>query len=184
MLISNGSLLEVQAGAKDSVGTRMYRFPSEGKNDFETLYYDSSLNALVILCKTCSHEKGQGSRTAYRFDLDRNKFDTGALYTISTDSVKTRLKMSDATFKPSAAALHPIDKKLYILSSAGQILVITDNKGKVLEAYNLNPDRNPQAEGITFAQNGTMFMSNEGKYGKATLHIYPYKDPSIARIQP
>ena len=89
------------------------------------------------------------------------------------------MKTNDATFKPSAAAIHPIDKRLYILSSAGQLLVITDNMGKVLEAYNLNPDRNPQAEGIAFSPEGTLFISNEGKYGKATLQIFPYKKKPV-----
>ncbi len=175
VLISNGTLLAVPKNAKDTSGTRSYPFWSEEKNDFESLYYDATINGLVMLCKTCEHEKGQGVRTAYRFNLNNKTFDSAALYTISTDSVKTAVKKSDATFKPSAAAIHPIDKRLYILSSAGQLMVITDTRGKVLEAYNLNPDRNPQAEGLAFAPNGTMFISNEGKYGKATLHIYPYK---------
>ncbi len=174
-LISNGTILAVPARAKDSTGTRAYPFWSEDENDFETLYYDASANGLIMICKSCAAEKGQHVRTAYRFNLATKQFDSSAFYTISSDSVKAAVKNNDASFKPSAAAIHPVDKRLYILSSAGQIMVITDTQGNVLEAYNLNPDRNPQAEGIAFAPNGTMFISNEGKYGKATLHIYPYK---------
>ena len=180
VLISNGTILAVGPNAKDSTATRAYPFWLEGSNDFEALYYDPAIRGLVMLCKSCAHEKGRGVRTAYRFDLQSRRFDSSELYTISSDSVKAAVKKTDATFKPSAAAIHPVDKRLYILSSAGTLMVIADTKGRVLEAYNLNPDKNPQAEGLTFAPNGTMFISNEGKYGKATLHIYPYKGQKVA----
>jgi len=184
VLISDGTILAVPKNAKDSTGTKVYRFWSDQNNDFETLYHDPSVNGLIILCKTCEHEKGLNARTAYRFDLAGRRFDSTEFYIISSDSVKAAVKSNDAKFRPSAAAIHPIDKRLYILASAGQLLVITDTRGKVLEAYNLNPDRNPQAEGIAFAPNGTMFISNEAKYGKATLQVFPYKNPGAARKKP
>jgi hypothetical protein len=175
VLISDGTILAVPPNTKDSTGTEVYPFWSKEKNDFEAMYYDPSVNGLIILCKSCAHEKGQGSRTAFRFDLSAKKFDSTMFFEISTDSVKAAVKNNDASFKPSAAAIHPIDKRLYILASSGQLLVITDTRGKVIEVYNLNPDRNPQAEGIGFSPNGTMFISNEGKYGKATLQVFSYK---------
>jgi len=67
---------------------------------------------------------------------------------------------------------------LYILSSAGQILVITDLAGKVSQAYRLNPDKFPQAEGIAFAPNGDMYIANEAKYGKAVLLVFKYNRKS------
>ena len=84
------------------------------------------------------------------------------------------MKNDDAKFEPSAAAIHPISKRLYILSSAGQLLVITDTRGQVLEAYDLNPDVFPQAEGIAFAPNGDMYITNEGKFGPPTLLRFAY----------
>jgi uncharacterized protein YjiK len=175
VLVSNGTIVAVPPNATDSAGTIAYPFWSKEKNDFETMYYDSIANGLIILCKSCAHEKGLGTRTAYRFDLSNKKFDSTMFYTINSDSVKAAVKNNDASFRPSAAAIHPIEKRLYILASSGQLLVITDTRGAVIEAYNLNPDRNPQAEGIAFSPNGTMFISNEGKYGKATLQVFSYK---------
>jgi uncharacterized protein YjiK len=181
VLISDGSILEVPLKVKDSSQTRMYPFWLEGKNDIETLYYDSSANGLIMICKTCGHEKGEDIRTAYRFDLASKKFDSSVFYTINSKDVKGLLKDDDVKFRPSAAAINPIDKQLYILSSAGQVLVITDIKGVVLEAYKLHPDWHPQAEGIAFTPKGTMFISNEGKYGTPTLQIYTYKQQLTAK---
>jgi uncharacterized protein YjiK len=174
VLISNGTLLEVPLKVNDSEHTSVHSFWLPGKNDFETLYYDSAANGLIILCKTCADEKGKEIRTAYRFDLAGKKFDSSAFYTINEEDVKALLKDDDIEFKPSAAAINPKDKRLYILSSAGQLLVIADTKGRVMEAYRLHPDHHPQAEGIAFTPKGTMFISNEGKYGAPMLQIYPY----------
>jgi uncharacterized protein YjiK len=175
LLMSKGVLIEVPQGAKDSTGVKQYDIGLSGSNDFETLYYDPSANSLVLLCKTCAHEKGSGVRTAFRFDLRSRTFEKNAFFTISRGQVKNLLKNADAKFEPSAAAIHPVSKRLFILSSAGQLLVITDTRGQVVEAYSLNPDLYPQAEGIAFAPNGDMYISNEGKYGKPTLYYFPFQ---------
>ena len=174
LLGSAGVIYEVPL-SKDTGGVHSYTFPSEEKNDFETLYYDPSVNGLVMLCKSCASDKGKGHRSAYLFNLETRQFDTTAFYTIATDDIKKLVKDNDAKFEPSAAAIHPINKRLYILSSAGTLLVITDTRGKAIAGYNLNPDDYPQAEGIAFAPNGDMFISNEGKHGKPTLKVFRYQ---------
>jgi uncharacterized protein YjiK len=176
LLSSRGAITEVNANAtaRDSNSVKVYELPQPGKNDFETIYYDPTVKGLVILCKSCAFEKGQHTRSAFRFDLETRRFDTSAFFNISTEDVKKLLKDDNAKFDPSAAAIHPVDKRLYILSSAGTLMVVADTRGKVIEAYNLNPDKFPQAEGIAFAPNGEMFISNEGKYGKPTLSIFPF----------
>ena len=181
LLKSKGELVELNEKAKDTAGVITYTIPVQGANDFETLYYDPSVESLVVMCKSCDFEKGTGVRTAYRFDLKTKTFDSTAFYTISKDDVKMALKSGNAKFDPSAAAIHPLNKRLYILSSAGNLLVITDTRGKVAEAYELNPDIFPQAEGIAFAPNGDMYITNEAKYGKATLLHFPYKPASATK---
>ena len=173
MLSSKGIIFEVQR-RKDSIPVRSYTFPSSDQNDFETLYYDPSVNSLIMVCKKCPVDKGKDMRTAYRFDLAKKQFDSAAYYTFSTVDVKKLLKDDNAKFEPSAAAIHPINKRLYVLSSAGNLLVIADTRGKIIEAYELNPEQFPQAEGIAFAPNGDMFISNEGKYGAPTLQEFKY----------
>ena len=174
VLISDGTIISMPLHVADSSKTVVYPSPFRGKNDFETMYYDPGANGLIVICKECEAEKGQKKRNAYRFDLGGKTFDDAPFYSISTTDVKNLVKNDDAEFKPSAAAIHPIEKNLYILASAGSLLVITDTKGKVLEAFNLNPDKFPQPEGIAFSPNGTMYISNEGKYGKPGLLIFPY----------
>lgn len=175
LLMSKGIIVEVPDAAKDTSNIKTYDLGLSGKNDFETMYFDSSKKSLVIMCKECAQEKGEGIRTAFRFDLASRTFDSTEFYTIKKEEVRALANNADAKFDPSAAAIHPLNKRLYILSSAGNLLVVADTQGKVFEAYNLNPDVFPQSEGIAFAPNGDMLITNEGKVGDPTLLRFPYQ---------
>lgn len=176
LLSSKGTIYEVGNKKQDSTDVQAYPFWSTDRNDFETLYYDPAMEGLIMICKTCDADKGKQIRSAYRFDLATHQFDSSAIFTISTEEIRKLMKDNDIEFDPSAAAIHPLNKRLYILSSAGNLLVITDNRGKVIEGYHLNPVDHPQAEGLCFAPNGDMYISNEGKYGKPTLQIFHFKN--------
>jgi uncharacterized protein YjiK len=173
-LVSNGTIVSVKR-SDSGLLVNQYPFPSGGKNDFETLYYDPSLKGLVMLCKRCASEQGQHKRFAYRFDLETNQFDAQPVFSINTEEVKQDLKDGKIEFNPSAAAISPVDHNLYVLSSSGHLLVICDTRGKVKSVYRLNPGFYPQAEGIAFASNGDMYISNEAKLGKPSLLKIVYK---------
>jgi uncharacterized protein YjiK len=172
LLSSKGIIYEVDPKNQDTV--RSYSFWSTDQNDFETIYYDPSAKGLIMICKTCPSDKGKDMRSAYRFDLETKRFDSSAYFTYSTSDVKKLVNDDDAKFDPSAACIHPINKRVYILSSAGNLLAIADNRGKIIEAYKLDPQQFPQAEGIAFAPNGDMYISNEGKNGSPTLQVFKY----------
>ena len=175
LLSSKGIIYEVQKNVTDTTAVQSYSFWSDQQNDFETLYFDPTSNGLIMVCKSCASDKGKQVRSAFRFDLQSHQFDSSVFYQIRTEDVRKNMKNDDVKFDPSAAAIHPLNKRLYILSSAGNILVIADTRGKVIEGFHLNPDDHPQAEGITFAPNGDMFISNEGKFGNPTLQKYSYQ---------
>ena len=174
VLISDGTIVEVNP-SDSGLNVKKYPFWSSKKNDFETLYYDSAANGLVILCKFCREGNYEITPAAFRFDLAGKQFDTQPYYTIPSKEVMDRLKDGRVDFKPSGAAIHPLEKRLYILASAGNLLVVTNLKGKVEEVFRLNPTLYPQPEGIAFAPNGDMYVSNEAKLGKPTLLRIAYK---------
>lgn len=174
LLISDGEIMEVPDYAKgDATGTIIGQIGGK-HNEFESLYYDKAANSLIMLCKSCHHEKDL-LRTAYKFDLAAKKFSDTAFFTISIPDIAAKLKEKEVKFFPSAAAIHPVQNKLYIVSSIGKLLVITDLKGKVEEVFALDPSLFRQPEGIAFAPNGDMFISNEGGDGTATLLKFVYK---------
>lgn len=182
VLSSDGTVTET---IRDSSGLRTQSYHLEVPHapvtkkddpgvDFETIYYDSSAHGLILLSKNIKGESKEGVRSAWRFDLGTRTFDKEPFYKFRLEDVNKALKDGQVEFKPSAAAIHPGDHRLYVLSSAGHLLVVADLRGHVQEVYRLNPTFYPQAEGIAFAENGDMYVSNEAKLGKASLLRIPY----------
>lgn len=161
VLKSNGHLYQVTGLFTDSTDAIPYKFEHEGKDEFETLYFDSARNSMVMICKSCASDKTQGATSAYSFNMGNRTFDQAPLYKISIADIEKLADTKINQFKPSAAAIHPIEKRLYIVAAVNRLLVITDLNGKVLEAYHLKHSTFKQPEGITFAANGDMYISNE-----------------------
>jgi SdiA-regulated len=176
LLISTGQIVEIPAYSRDGDAPGTIIATMAGKNnEFESMYYDKDVNSLILLCKSCHKEKDQ-VRTAYRFDLATRQFADTPYYAIDINIIRQKLDDNRAEFRPSAAAIHPLQNKLYIVSSIGKLLVITDKKGKVEQAMPISATLFPQPEGITFAANGDMFISNEaGIEDQATLLKFRYK---------
>lgn len=177
VLESNGDLHEVTPHQKKS--TR-YKFDLEEKIEFESLVYYDQFHKLVLITK--DHALDQEGIYAYSFNLHSKQFDREPFFVIEMNEVLRKLKDLSAQFQPSAAAIHPITKKLFIIASVGKALLICTPDGKVEAAHDLNPDQFQQPEGISFAPNGDMFISNEGLNGKATFLIYPYSPSTPKNI--
>jgi uncharacterized protein YjiK len=85
------------------------------------------------------------------------------------------MKDNSIECKPSAAAINPVNGKLYIIASLSKTLLQCSVTGQLEAGYGLNPDHFPQPEGITFSPGGDLYISNEGVQGKATLLKFSYR---------
>ncbi len=157
-----------------AVAVELGKIGLSGVNDFESMYYDPTLNALVILCKNCESDNKQFV-SAYACYIDSTGFDSKPVFSISVEEVKTASPFKSGRFEPSAAAIHPVLQKLFIISSASNQLIITGLDGKLEGVYELGKKLFPQPEGITFKSNGDMYISNEGRAEKATILRFPYR---------
>ena len=126
---SSGKVYGLEAGKIDLPGT----------NDFETMYSDPARNALVIICKNCEMDDDK-TVSAFAFYPDSIGFDNKPLFTIDAAKVAGLSPFKTSKLQPSAAAIHPILQKLFILSSASNQLVIADLNGKVESVYKLSPN--------------------------------------------
>lgn len=172
MLVSAGTV--VQVDTKDSSFRTQEFSMGIAKNEFETMYMDADGKSLILLCKDCNHEKDE-VRNAYRFDLGSKTFSPEPVYTIQISDIRKILNDETAEFKPSAAGINPENGKLYIVASVGKLLVVADKNGKPEQAIRLDPVLYNQPEGMTFAPNGDLYISNEGGDGIATIFKFSYK---------
>ena len=170
VLESNGNIHRVPDNLQEK--EEEFEFFREKKIEFESLYYDKTGNRLVIISK--NQREIKDAILAYAFDLSATAFSAEPVYRIDLNKIQVQLKNITAECKPSAAAIHPVLNKLFIVASIGKALLQCTLDGEVEKVYNLNPVQFPQPEGITFAPNGDMFISNEGVNGKGTILQFPY----------
>jgi uncharacterized protein YjiK len=172
ILMSNGGVMEINSSDTNS-GPKEFILPIEGKNEFETLYRDTD-GSLILLCKQCDHEKDK-IRAAYKFDPRTDSFSKEPVYEIDITEIQKRLNDDLAEFKPSAAAVHPATGQLFVVASVGKLLAIFSKDGKLEELIRLDPMMYNQPEGMTFAPNGDLYISNEGGEGMARIYKFVYK---------
>jgi len=194
VLRSDGTLFEVSNyEATDSYTTS---YPTGiPANNSEGLCYDPDNDRLLLACKG---KIGKGrqykdQRVIYAFDLHTKTLSKEPVYdfdlkiikkfavarSINISSIRSRkrgrLPEPIIRFRTSAIAIHPLEKRLYLLSSVDRLLFVFDMKGTIEHIELLDPVLFNQAEGITFFKNGDMLITNEGQGKKPTLLRFNYR---------
>ncbi len=162
-------------------------------DDVEGLGFDRKTNRLLLACKAKTSES-KDNKLIYGFDLDSMQIIDAPVYEINLESIKSYLNQPDVqdkaeafmkffmgeegelTFAPSGIAVHPITQDVYIISSVGKLLLILNQGGAIQSIHKLDKKIHRQPEGIAFAKDGTLYIANEGKKGKAKIIRYDYKE--------
>jgi uncharacterized protein YjiK len=174
VLKSNGDLYTIKDAGADSLESVKTSFPIKGRFDFETLFLLPASGQLVLLCKTCPQQTNQVPGYLHNPETGQ-----------TIDSVSFRLDFSSlpdsfpqpgkSLLHPSGAAIHPVTGDLFILASANGLLVLADQRGTVKQSFKLDRKVFKQPEGICFAPDGGMYISNEAGTGFANIHYFPYE---------
>ncbi|WP_302039577.1 SdiA-regulated domain-containing protein [Rhodocytophaga aerolata] len=149
--------------------------PLSGKNDVEGLAYDAENNRLLLACKGISgiEKDDSGNRAVFAFDLKNNTLQPDPVFVLSVKEVK-QLTKSKESFRPSGIAIHPVNGLVYVLASVGKVLVVLNKNGSIEAVQPLPARYFKQPEGICFAPNGDLFISNEGRGSMASILRYNF----------
>lgn len=192
---STGTVYRVKDPGEEGQEVEKYNYFLDDKNDVEGLAYDPAGHRLLLACKA---EAGAGEeyelkKAIYAFDLNTFTLQEKPVYLISLADVQDYLDTAPAirkleklmdffqpgesefSFSPSGIAIHPVTGHIYIPSSVGKLLLILSPDGRVLHIEKLSKEVHAQPEGICFAADGALFISNEGKNGKAKIHRFSYR---------
>jgi len=140
------------------------------KNDAEGLAYDALNNQLLIVCKesgSIGKNKVKG-KAIYALSLDDHKLSKNPIAIIKKSEVEKYAKLEK--FKPSGLAVDPLTKDIYILASAGNLLVVLNSTYKIKAVEKLPGKIYGQPEGICFSPKGDLFISNEGGNHKPNIY--------------
>lgn len=183
ILESNGNIEKINVvprskqSVRDTILNRRTVFPGDNKlkREFESLYYDEEYKGFVMICKDCEEDDYKFT-TAWLYDPVAGSY-TPSIFKIELDPIAKKIGSEKIKFRPSAAAVNPITKDIWIVSSTNGLIVVIDHKGNMKDVYTLNTGIFNKPEGITFTPWGDLLVSNEAgdKYGSATLLIFKPK---------
>lgn len=140
------------------------------EEDPEGLCLDEQNNRLLVAIKG-NDPKAEDSKGIYGIDLSRQKMLASPVYNIDLNSAvfkEVNEEELQETFKPSEINIHPETRQIYLLEGQNPKLLILDPNGKPQEFFVLNETDFPQPEGLSFDQQGNVYISNEGS--PATIH--------------
>jgi len=144
--------------------------PLSWRNDAEGLCYDEENEQLLVVCKengSISDSKFKG-KSIFSIRLSDHYFSKTPLVTIKKKELESFKKVEK--FKPSAIAIDPLTKDVYILASVGKILIVLNPDYSIKAVIKLPSKLYAQPEGICFSQKGDLFISNEGQKDKANFY--------------
>jgi len=171
VLKSKGSIERFRFNSGDSISTEPFPIPVQGKNEFESLYYDDVLHRIMAVCKDCDQDN-KDQFTSFGFNPATNAFDT----TIIVNTEKIRDKAGETKkFKPSAAAVHPVTGELFVIASVNKLLVVFNKDHTIKTVCHLDSKTFKQPEGMTFTPKGDLLISNESAdSGSPDILIFKY----------
>lgn len=144
-------------------------FGYEGsKAEFESFYIKSSGVELVLIPKNSKKQKADGEVIGYTINCDTGQ-------PLSPEDLKIdgrRLKAAPG-IHPSAVAIQPNTKYIYLLASVERILIVLNTSHKIIAEYKLPAALFQQPEGITFDAQNNLYISNESKDALPTIIKIP-----------
>src|SRR5690606_32940917 len=153
VLQSNGTIYQVISPFDSDLESKEYPFPIKEKRDLEAIVTSQTEPYLYIFCKVCKWDAGPDKASVFRFDLTTMSYDSLPFAVLDRRDIQPLFGdgfTRTLHIQPSAAAIHPIENRLYIISSKGKWLLITDLDLTPQDAYSLDPGVFKQPEGITF----------------------------------
>jgi hypothetical protein len=167
VLKSKGVIEKFKFLSGDTLSLQSFKVPQTAKNEFETLFYDSTAHQIILMCKNCQDDNKK-QVTSWTFDPAKDSF--SSTFTFETAPIRQQLG-DDTKFKPSAAAIHPLTGEIYVMASVNHALVILNKDYSVKSIYKIDPALFNQPEGLTFTPKGDLIISNEsGEKAGSTTH--------------
>lgn len=140
------------------------------KDNIEGLVFDKKTNSLLLACKGNTDKKtAKNKREVYTFDLETKKLKEDPFFLINFEDIANFTGEDEVHFNTSGIAIHPISGEIYMIASSGKKLIVVNRDGFILDVQPLPRKIFSQPEGICFDLEGTLYISNEARGGKATI---------------
>jgi uncharacterized protein YjiK len=177
LVTSNGVIYKFDHSMKDEfVDFKMFKTFLKAENDVEGLCFDKATNSLLLACKNEPGKGNANTRAIYSFNLKKMSLERTPRFVISLKKLMQEYGFKD--FTPSGIEKNPVNGNFLVLSSNPPSIIELNPLGKILAAIRLKPKVNPQPEGITFLNDGTMLIADEGQKKSGTITVVKLRSKS------
>ncbi len=149
------------------------------RNDTEGIVYDRKTNSLLIVPKEqeLNPQASDYRHGVYAVNLDNRQMESQPRFYIDEFAVGEAVygKRKPYKFKPSGIAIDPLTEDVYVIASVGNLMVVIDRESDIKHIELLKEKTFTQPEGITFNAAGDLFISSEGRGGKAVIVTFRRK---------
>ncbi|MCC7232317.1 MAG: SdiA-regulated domain-containing protein [Bacteroidia bacterium] len=192
VLKSDGTIFKINTATEDSLITERIETHLKKADNTEGICYDSAYSRLLVVCKGIYGKKiNRHTVRIYAYSLSDGTLSADPVYAIPLggifDYISQNKIQADARetfkeensdkpvsfFEASDIAVSPVDSNIYVLASVGKKILVIDHQGNIRNVAALAPELFTQPEGITFAPDGTMYISDEGKNHKGNIMEFP-----------
>jgi len=141
----------------------------EAENNVEGLCYDPATNSLLLACKGKAGKRYKGFKAVYSFNLEKMILESKPRFLISIKKLNDKFDINK--FSPSGIEKNLVSNTFFIISVDEEAIIEVSPHGKILDAKLFDSNKHKQPEGITFLDDGSLILADEGKGGKGFITI-------------
>jgi uncharacterized protein YjiK len=169
VLRSDGNIFKMKYTGDSISDILMIEYKST-KGEFESFYVLQDKNQLALIPKNSKLSFSNKETKSQKQDAT-----TGEPVEHGNERIDWNKLSGVSVLHPSAVAIHPLTKEIYVVASIEKLLLVLDAQYNILAEYALPASTFQQPEGITFDKEGNLYISNEGNETKPTIIQIPIK---------
>lgn len=175
LVTSSGRLYECREGADgESVLFNIFATGVGRDCEIEGLAYNASQRVLLLMCKDSRKADMKEELAIYHWSTDEKQLVEDAHTVIPV--IEFSRHIEGKKFQPSGIERHPESGNYFVIAARQRAIAEITPGGQVVTAKQFPSQWHTQAEGITFAEDGTLIIADEGGGRKARLTLYPVSD--------
>ncbi|WP_299700312.1 SdiA-regulated domain-containing protein [uncultured Pontibacter sp.] len=175
VLRSDGTIFEVSDFEYEKPTVKSYKISLPATINMEGMAYDAQHNRLLLAPKGYD-PRIKGHKAIYIFSLETKRLEGDPLIKIPLSQVAASSKKRRSDYdvlQPSSLEINPSNQALYLLDAVNQRIYMLEQDGKLSKSLTLDKKILRQAEGLTFDEDGAMYIASEGsKKGKGVILKY------------
>lgn len=166
LITSDGLIYSAEPGRNgERVSYQVYDSGVGRHCEIEGLSHAPEQGRLLILCKRLRAERAAPRLDIFQWRIGAEQADAAPWLSLPLDAL---VEEGDrAEFGPSAIEWDPLARHLLVVSGRDRLLLVLDERGRLLERHRLSRTLHPKAEGIALMPDRRLVLADEGSSRRA-----------------